>query len=242
MPTFTTPGPIAATVEVAGAEVRVNATDRSDTVVVVEPLDPSSRKDVKVVENLKVAFAEGKLSVETKTAGDKKGSVAITIELPTGSSLVTYLAYSTVQARGTFGASEVHMASGQVRLDRVEALRASISSGDLSVARVAGDVDLSSGAGDIDIERADGSVTAETGGGSLRIGRMTNGRARLRNGSGNIEVGISEGSAASIDVDSERGAVHNFVATQGEPSASDPKVSVFARTRNGDITVQRAAG
>ena len=36
------------------------------------------------------------------------------------------------------------------------------------------------------------------------------------NGSGNIEVGISEGTAASIDVDSERGAVHNFVSSQGE--------------------------
>jgi hypothetical protein len=69
---------------------------------------------------------------------------------------------------------------------------------------------------------------------------MTNGRARLRNGSGNIEVGITEGIATSIDVDSERGAVHNYVAAQGEPGPTDPKVSVFARTRYGDITIHRA--
>ena len=70
---------------------------------------------------------------------------------------------------------------------------------------------------------------------------MTHGQAKLMNGSGNIEVGISEGTAASIDVNSERGAVHNYVSSQGESGASDAKVAVFARTRHGDITVQRAA-
>jgi hypothetical protein len=33
MPTFATPGPIAATVVVGGAQVRVTASDRTDTVV-----------------------------------------------------------------------------------------------------------------------------------------------------------------------------------------------------------------
>ena len=70
---------------------------------------------------------------------------------------------------------------------------------------------------------------------------MTNGQAKLTNASGNIEVGISEGTAASIDVNSERGAVHNYVSSQGEPGPSDAKVSVHARTRRGDIIIQRAA-
>ena len=50
MPTFATPGPIAATVEVAGARVRINAGDRTDTAVRVEPIHSASRKDVKVAE------------------------------------------------------------------------------------------------------------------------------------------------------------------------------------------------
>jgi len=37
MPTFATPEPIAATVQVAGAQVRITASDRTDTVVLVEP-------------------------------------------------------------------------------------------------------------------------------------------------------------------------------------------------------------
>jgi hypothetical protein len=286
MPTFTTPfttqcttpGPIAATVEVAGAQVRVTASDRTDTVVLVEPIDETSRKDVKVAEKTKVEFADGQLSVKTKTAGDKKGSVAITIDLPTGSSLATYLAYSNVHAEGPLGASELHMASGQVQLGSIDALHASIASGEVTIGHIVGradidgaaftmrigeakgtvgflnsggqtwighasaDLGLRSASGDFDIDRADGSVTAQTGSGAIRIGRMTNGRARLTNGSGDIEVGIAEGAAASIDVNSERGAVHNYVSSPAEPDPADAKVSVHARTRHGDITIQRVAG
>ena len=99
MPTFATPGPIAATVQVAGAQVRVTASDRTDTVVLVEPINEASRSDVKVADKTKVEFAGGRLSVKTTVAGDKDGSVAITIDLPTGSSLVAYLAHSGVRRR-----------------------------------------------------------------------------------------------------------------------------------------------
>jgi Putative adhesin len=277
MPTFTTPGPIAATVGVAGAQVRVTASDRTDTVVVVEPINEASRKDVKVADRTKVDFTGGQLSVRTTVPGDKNGSVAITIDLPAGSSLVAHLAYSGVHADGSLGECELHMASGRVQLDRIDALQASIASGEVAIGHIAGratidggafamrigevdgpvgfsnsggqawighaaaDLDLSSGSCDFDIDRADGSVTATTASGTIRIGRMTNGQAKLMNGSGNIEVGVSAGTAASIDVNSERGAVHNFVSSQGEPGASDAKVSVHARTRHGDITIQRAA-
>jgi DUF4097 and DUF4098 domain-containing protein YvlB len=277
MPTFATPGPIAATVEVAGAQVRVTASDRTDTVVQVEPVNTANRKDVKVAEHTKVDFAGGQLSVKTTTPGDKHGSVDITIDLPTGSSLVAHVAYSGVNTEGSLGASELHMASGQVQLDRIDALKANIASGEVAIGHIAGradidggafamrigeaegtvgfsssggqtwighaaaDLDLSSAGCDFDIDRADGSVTAETASGAIRIGRMTNGQAKLVNGSGNIEVGLSEGTAASIDVNSERGAVHDFVSSQGNPDPSDHKVMVHARTRHGDIIIQRTA-
>ncbi|HJY59358.1 MAG TPA: hypothetical protein VJ418_23510, partial [Streptosporangiaceae bacterium] len=77
MPTFDTPGPIAATVVVAGAQVEVTASDRTDTVVLVEPIDKASKKDVKVATKTRVDFADGQLSVKTTVSGDKDGSVAI---------------------------------------------------------------------------------------------------------------------------------------------------------------------
>jgi len=109
------------------------------------------------------------------------------------------------------------------------------------IGHASADIDLSSASCDFDIGRADGSVTARTADGAIRIGRMTNGRAKLMNGSGDIEVGISERSTASVDVDSERGAVHDFVSSQAAPDPSDHKVMVYARTGYGDIIIQRAA-
>ena len=278
MPTFDTPGPIAATVVVAGAQVRVTASDRTDTVVLVEPIDKASKTDVKVANKTKVDFAGGQLSVKTTVSGDKNGSVVITIDLPAGSSLVAYLAHSSVHADGSFGECELHMASGRVQLDRINALQANIAAGEVTIGHIAeranidggafamrisevkdtvklsssgagqtwighasADLDLSSAHGGFDIDRADGSVTAKTADGAIRIGRLTRGQAELMNRSGNIEVGISEGTAARVDANSERGSVRNSVPSQENPDTSDNKVTVHARTRYGDIIIQRAA-
>ncbi|HTQ88054.1 MAG TPA: DUF4097 family beta strand repeat-containing protein [Streptosporangiaceae bacterium] len=277
MPTFATPGPITATVEAGGAQVRITASDRTDTVVLVEPLDPASRKDVKVADRTTVDFAAGQLTVKTTVAGDKDRSVAITIDLPAGSHLVASLAHSGVHVDGSVGPCELRMASGRVQLDRIDALRADIAAGEVEIGRIAGradidgatfavrigeaegpvgitssggrawighaaaDLEFSSGSSGIDIDRADGSVTATTGSGAIRIGRMTRGQAKLTNGSGDIEVGIGDGTAAHLDVNSERGSVRNSMASPQNPAASDAQLTVHARTRRGDIVIGRAA-
>jgi hypothetical protein len=277
MPAFDTPGPIAAIVVVAGAQVRVTASDRTDTVVLVEPIDKASQSDLKVAGKTKVDFAGGQLSVKTTASGNKNGSVAITIDLPAGSCLVAYLAHSSVHADGSFGECELHLASGRVQLDRISALQANIAAGEVTIGHIAeranidgaafamrisevgdtvklsswggqtwighasADLDLSSGHGGFDIDRADGSVTAKTGDGAIRIGRLTRGQAELLNRSGNIEVGISEGTAATVDANSKRGSVRNSVPSPDDPDVSASKVGIHARTRYGDIIIQRAS-
>jgi hypothetical protein len=129
-----------------------------------------------------------------------------------------------------------------VRIGEVEGPAGITSSGGRAwIGHAAAGLELSSGSGGFDIDRADGSVTATTASGAIRIGRLTHGQAKLMNGSGNIEVGISEGTAASIDANSERGVVHDFVSSRANPDPSDDKVMVHARTRHGDIIIQRAA-
>ncbi|MDQ2738678.1 MAG: DUF4097 family beta strand repeat-containing protein [Actinomycetota bacterium] len=277
MPTFATPGPITATVQVAGARVLVIAGDRTDTVVLIEPINKTSAKDVKVADKTKVEFARGRLKVKTTASGDEDGSVAITIKLPTGSGLVAYLAHSEVHAEGALGDFELHTAQARVQLDRINTLGANIAAGEVEIGHVAGgatingsvvavriaevtgdlkisssggqtwighagaDVDLSSANGGFDIDRADGRVCAMTANGAIRIGRITRGRAELSNSSGNIEVGIFEGSTARVDADSTRGKVRDSVSPQEGPEASANEVTVFARTRHGDVIIRRAA-
>jgi hypothetical protein len=275
MPTFATPEPIVATVVVAGARVRVTASDRTDTVVLVEPINKASQSDIKVADKTKVAFTDGHLSVKTTASGTKNGSVAISIDLPVGSGLVSYLSHSDVHADGSFGECELHMASGQVHLDRINALQANVAAGTVAIHHIDGratidgstvdmriseikdtvkllssggqiwighawaELNLSSGSGSFDIDRADGSVTAMTGDGVIRIGRLERGQAELSNRSGNIEVGISEGAAALVDANSKRGSVRNSVPSQEDPNVSGSKVGIHARTRYGDIVIQR---
>ncbi len=115
------------------------------------------------------------------------------------------------------------------------------SGGRAWIGHAAADLELSSSSGGFDIDRADGSVTGTTASGAIRIGRMTHGQAKLMNGSGNIEVGIGDGTAVYLDVKSERGAVRNSVASPDSSDASDAEVTVHARTRHGDIIIQGAA-
>ena len=259
MPAFATPEPITATVTVAGARLRVAASDRADTEVLVEPVSKASPSDLKVAARTKVAFAGGQLTVKTTKSGDKDGSVAITIGLPAGSGLVAYLAHSSVHAEGPLGECDLHLASGRVQLDRIGTLQASISAGEVAVGRIDGsasiqsragqirigraaaDLELSGADGSLDIDRADGSVTVTAAGSPIRIGRLTRGRAKLMNASGNIEIGISEDTAASVEATSERGSVRNSVPSPAGPGMSGSTLAVRARTRHGDIIIYHAA-
>ena len=276
MPAFATPGPIAATVVVAGAQVRVTASDRTDTVVLVEPIDQASQSDVKVASKTKVDFADGQLSVKTTSPGTR------TVRSPSRSTCPPAPAWSRTW-RTRMSTLTAHWASAsctwhRARSSSIASTRCrptsrparsrsatspgappstaarshadqrgrghrqlSSSGGQIWIGHASADLDLSSASGGFDIDRADGSVTAKTAHGAIRIGRLTRGQAELMNGSGNIEVGISAGTAAQVDASSERGSVRNSVPPQENPETSGNKVTVHARTRHGDIIIQRAA-
>ncbi|MCC8250042.1 DUF4097 family beta strand repeat-containing protein [Saccharothrix luteola] len=223
MPTFTTPGPIAATVVVAGALVRVTASDRTETAVLVAPVDSASRADVEVADKTKVDFARGRLSVKTTASGRASGSVAITIDLPAGSSLVTYLAHSTVHADGPLGECELHAASSRVELDRVEALRANISAGEVAVGHVAGRVDVDGSVVAARIDAVGGAVRVSSSGGRTWIGHAAS-DLDLSSGSGGFDVDRADGGVTART----GGVIRIGRLTRGQAELSN---------RSGDIEV-----
>ena len=257
MPTFATPEPITATLTTAGARVRIVASDRSDTVVRVEPVNSADKSNVKVAERTEVDFAAGELSIKTIKAGDKNGSVAVTIELPLGSRLVLNTAWTEVHAAGPVGDCALEVASGQVRLDHVTGtadihnsagavrigdvegtVRYEGATGKIWIGHARSDVDLTSATGSVEIDRADGSVTAKAGDCPIRIGLLTHGQADLSNGAGGIEVGIGAGTTAFVDAESTKGTVRNSLPDSGE---SEHDVKIYARTRRDDIVIHPAA-
>ena len=89
MPTFDSPEPITATIDVYIGDVGVSAGDRRDTTIEVRPSDPSNAGDRDAAEATRVEYANGKLLVRTpKQRSWNRGgaaSVDVTVEVPAGS-------------------------------------------------------------------------------------------------------------------------------------------------------------
>ena len=217
MPTFTTPAPIAAVVQAAGAHVRVTASDRPDTVVLVEPLDPTKRLDVKVAARTKVVFADGRLKVKTTVSGAKDGSVAVTIDLPTGSSLIAYTTHSSVQVSGLLGDVELHTAKGRFRLDRIAALQANIAGGEVEIGQVAGCATIDGSVVAVRIGEVTGAVKLSNSGGQTWIGHAMS-DVDLSSANGGFDIDRAGG---SVTAQTANGAIRIGRLTRGQADLSN---------------------
>jgi len=112
--------------------------------------------------------------------------------------------------------------------------------GDTWVGEVAGDLRCRAANGDITVDRALATVGVKTANGNVRIGEVASGSVVLGTASGDLEVGIREGTAALLDVRSAFGSVHNSLTAAGGPEPSDQRVEVRARTSHGDIAIHRS--
>ncbi|OXM43552.1 DUF4097 family beta strand repeat-containing protein [Amycolatopsis alba] len=249
MSVFTTTSPITATLTTAGARVRVAASDRSDTVVLVEPIDSTSKSDVKVAENTKVDFTGGELSIETRKAGGKNGSVAITIKVPTGSKLVLNTAWSEVLGEGRLGDCELEVSSGRIQLDRVAAVRGNLAAGDVTIGHVAGTVNVEGGTAGLRIGEAEGAVRYVGASGKVWIGHARSG-ADLSGSSGSFDIDRADGDviakAANCPIRVGRlshGAAELVNASGGINVGIDADAaSVDAKSTKGSVRNSFAAG
>ncbi|GAA4818599.1 DUF4097 family beta strand repeat-containing protein [Streptomyces ziwulingensis] len=139
------------------------------------------------------------------------------------------------------GGADIDGASGSIRIHRIDGGGAIQSaSGALWIGHAAGELNLSTANGEILVDRADAGVSAVTADGSIRIGRLRQGKAELMTATGNVEVGIAEGSAAWIDAQSKTGSVRNSLAVHDGPGDFERTVEVRAHTHSGDVVVHRA--
>jgi hypothetical protein len=263
MPTFQTPEPILAVVEVVAGSVRLIATDRDDTTVEVRPHNPDRASDVRVAEQARVELHNGELIV---SAGRKilslgrGGAVNIDIELPSRSRLHASSASAQVRADGAYGDCRLASASGDMRVDSAMGnLKADTSSGKIAVQNANGDVSISSASGSATIGRLDGElkfqaasgaltvdelrgiVVARTASGGVSIASAVNGAVSVQSGSGEVEVGIAEGTAARLDLRAESGVVSNGLEVADGPADGDETLVVEVHTGSGDIDIRRSA-
>jgi len=233
MPTFETPEPIVAAVDMAGGRIRIRASDRTDTVVEVRPGDASSDADVQTAERTRVEYSDGRLLVKGPKSTARlffwrNASVDVTVDLPTDSR-VDVQAWADVRSEGRLGDATFDTSAGNVQLGETGRLKLRTAAGDVSVARSAGQADITTAAGKIWLGAVDGTATATTSAGDVTVGEVT-GELRLKTAHGDITV---DRALAAIDAKTAFGTVRVGEVVRG---------SVLLNTGWGDVDVGIADG
>ncbi|OLT31731.1 hypothetical protein BJF79_00665 [Actinomadura sp. CNU-125] len=139
------------------------------------------------------------------------------------------------------GHIEVVSATGKIRLGEIDGTATvKTSNGDITVGTVTGQASLVTANGDVLVGRSHAELHAKSAHGSVRISEAAGGGAVLETGFGEIEVGVLEGTAAWLEVNSEHGNVRSELEAADDPGQATELVEIRARTRYADILVRRA--
>ncbi|WP_049561671.1 DUF4097 family beta strand repeat-containing protein [Nonomuraea sp. SBT364] len=221
MPTFDSPEPILALVDVAVAHIWINASDRADTVVEIRPGDQHNEADVEAAEHIHVEYTDGRLVVRAATdrtasasawglSLDKlvespsnwarsllhgwSGSVDVSIDLPTGSRVDARTA-AGLRCRGALAEVSFTTSYGDIQVEQARRLRLKSTHGDISVTRSTGHAEVTNTNGDIRIGEIDGTAVVKTAHGEIRLREVT-GELRLSSAHGDSVVDRALGDIA----------------------------------------------
>ncbi len=284
MPTFATPQPISVAMELGVGDIRVIATERSDTTVEVRPSDATKKPDVTAAEQTRVEYAAGRLSIRAPKGWRKYSlrggheSVDIEIALPAGSHVQGEAGVATLRCSGRLGECRFKIGLGEVQIDDAGPVELDTGAGDVTVARaldraevttgsgavkvgsiagagviknsngdtwvgeVSGDLRVNAANGRISVDQAHAGVTAKTANGDVYLGAVEHGSVLAQTACGKVEVGIRDGVAAWLELNTSFGNVHNYLEPTEGPGPGEDAVEVRARTSFGDIAVHRSLG
>jgi hypothetical protein len=235
MPTFDTPAPVTVTLDLVVADVRIVASDRTDTVVEIRPSDPLRASDVAAAEQTTVDHAHGTLCVKAPKgwrhwmpwAG--RESIDVRIEVPTGSPVHGSGAVATLRCSGRIGECRYTTSAGAIHLDESGPVVLHTSAGDIDVGHVTGSADLRTAAGTIRAGAVDGTAVIRTSHGETAIEDVT-GDLRVNVALGSIRVGRA---GASVVAKTSMGDITIGEVARGAVAAETARGSVDIGVRQG---------
>jgi DUF4097 and DUF4098 domain-containing protein YvlB len=138
------------------------------------------------------------------------------------------------------GGANLRTGSGSLRVDSIDG-KALVknSNGATWLGAVTGELSVNAANGDIVVDRADSDVTARTANGDVRIGEVRSGSVVAETGRGAVEVGVAEGSAVFLDLNTGWGGVDSDLHAADGPQEGDLTVEVRARSGAGAISIRR---
>jgi DUF4097 and DUF4098 domain-containing protein YvlB len=137
--------------------------------------------------------------------------------------------------------AELTAGTGSIRVGSIDGTGVvKVSNGDTWIGEATGELRVNAANGKIAVDRAGAGVTAKTANGDVHIGEVASGAILAQTACGKVEIGIREGVAAWLDLDTRCGNVDNGLEAAQGPEAGEDAVEVRARSAFGDITVRRA--
>lgn len=152
-----------------------------------------------------------------------------------------HTATGSVDVDRIVGNADISTSSGRMRIGEITGTGIlKNSNGTTTIGETGGSVRVRSANGDITVEHPEDGVDAKTANGSIRVVQAVRGTHTLETSMGDIEIGIREGTAAWLDVDTRFGRVRNGMTEATAPDGSVDTAEVRAHTSFGDITIHRS--
>ena len=151
--------------------------------------------------------------------------------------------FGAITVEGVSGSAEVRTGSGDIRVGAVDGTaEVSNDNGKVRVGVVTGPAIVKCSNGSVSVDRALSDITAESSNGEVRIGEVARGKVSATSKNGSVEVGVREGSAAWLELNTSVGRVYSELDSSDAPEADEPvdRVEVHASTKLGDVTIRRA--
>ena len=267
---FETPGDLTLDLRVPSGRIDLEA--RPGTTTEVELDARGGDEQVReLLEDARIELREAagghELLVEVETRRGvgfgflRKLDVRLRIRAPEATNIRAETASADLRGRGRFGFLRAKAASGDLDVDELSGdAEIEAASGDVSLAKIGGAADISTASGDIRLGRVDGPLSARaasgdvhvdeagdakvrTASGDQRIGAVAEGSVELQSMSGDIRVGIRQGSNLFVDARAMSGDLNSQVPLDDAPPPADdgaPLVELRATSMSGDIDVVRA--
>ncbi|MGZ4393122.1 MAG: DUF4097 family beta strand repeat-containing protein [Gaiellaceae bacterium] len=248
--TFHTPLPLELEVGIPSGDIEIETTEGEESNITVDG-DDRLLEEVEIRQDgsrIAVAFrGKAKFGFSLSPFSLVFGSeLRVRATVPHGTGVKVKTASADTQLGGHFGPLGINSVSGDVRLRGEIAGNANIKtvSGDADLDRVEGDLTAHSVSGDLRIGPIAGSTDLKTVSGDIRLQAVTAGDVRFTSVSGDIEIGIAQGSALDVDAGSTSGDLSSEVPLASEPVPGEgetaPTVVLRGRTVSGDVKVFRA--
>ncbi|GAA0908485.1 DUF4097 family beta strand repeat-containing protein [Pseudonocardia zijingensis] len=228
MPTFATPDPITLTLTLTAADIRLRASERTDTVVTVAPRDPANAKDVELAERTRTDFADDRLEIRApqpwRVLGPSRnaGALDVEIELPTGSEVHGEAWIADLHATGELGRVEFSTSLGDLTVDRTGPAKLATNSR-VTARRIGGTAEIKS-AGAVRIDEIGGPTTIKNLNGATEVGRVE-AELTCRSANGDVSVGTA---LADVKATTSNGAIRVEEVVRGD---------ISLKTANGHVEI-----